>query len=248
MRSGTTAATPSTTAATGGTTGTGRTANPRHRYAAQRPPTRIPAAGLGRFLAITTAPANSGAARLSPLPGILGLIGGAMMAVALFLNWYKLTAEAGPLEQSHTYTSWHVMEHPDVARVEIHSAGWLRYTEWIGLGLAALVLVVALILLIRSLSGSVGGGGGLLIVLAILAILYIAYRLLLGPANYLAVGDIHGKIRGIPVTGHYDRLYGEFIFLGGAIIALIGGLLGRRRPVVVAPAAATTPAPADPAT
>jgi hypothetical protein len=164
-----------------------------------------------------------------------------MMAVALFLNWYKLTAAAGALKQSHDYTSWRLMEHPDLARVEIHSASWLRYTEWVGLALAVLVLIAALFLLIRSLSGSVGGGGGFLIVVAILALLYIGYRLLLGPANYLAVGDIHGKIRGIPVTGSYDRLYGEFIFLGGAIIALIGGLLGRRRPVVVAaPAAATT--------
>jgi hypothetical protein len=171
-----------------------------------------------------------------------------MMAVALFLNWYQLTAAAGPLKQVRKYTSWDVMRHPDVARVEIHSASWLRYTEWIGLALAVLVLAAALFLLIRSLSGSVGGGGGFLIVLAILALLYVGYRLLLGPANYLAVGDIHGTIRGIPVTGTYDRLYGEFIFLGGAIIALIGGLLGRRRPVVVvAPAASGTPPPAAPA-
>jgi hypothetical protein len=170
-----------------------------------------------------------------------------MMAVALFLNWYELTAAAGPLKQSHDYTSWHLMEHPDVARVSFHSASWLRYAEWLGLALAVLVLAAALILLIRSLAGSAGGGGGFLIVVAVLALLYIGYRLLLGPANYLAVGDIHGRIRGIPVTGSYDRLYGEFIFLGGAIIALIGGLLGRRRPVVAAAPPAAAPPPAAPA-
>jgi hypothetical protein len=198
--------------------------------------------------AIAAVPGNRANARLSPLPGILGLVGGAAMIVAIFLDWYRLTASAGPLTQRNEFSSWHILKHPDDAKVTGHSADWLRYSEYVGPVLAVLIVFVALILVIRSLSGSAAGGGGLLIVLAVLALLYIGYRLLLGPANYLAVGDITVRIHGIPVKGSYDRLTGEFIFLAGAIIALMGGLLGRRRPVVVAAAAAGAAAPPPAAT
>jgi hypothetical protein len=187
--------------------------------------------------AIAAVPGNRTAARLSPLPGILGLLGGAAMIVAIFLNWYRLTASAGPLTQRKDLSSWEVMKHPNEGRVLGHSTDWLRYTEYVGAVLAVLIVVVALVLLIRSISAAAAGGGGLLIVLAVLALLYIGYRLLLGPANYLAFGDITVHLHGVPVKGSYERLEGEFIFLAGAILALMGGLLGRRRPVVVAAAA-----------
>src|SRR3954447_1289458 len=163
------------------------------------------------------------ATRISPLAGILGLVGGVIMIVAIFLNWYRLTASAGALTQRKDYTSWRLMTHPSEAKVTGHSAEWLRYAEYVGAVLAVLIVVFGLILLIRSFSATAGGGGAILIVLSILALLYIGFRILLGPGNYLGVGDIHVNIHRVPVTGMYDRLYGEFIFLAGAIIALIGG-------------------------
>jgi hypothetical protein len=193
------------------------------------PPTPPPASP-----APAAATPAAGASRPTPLGAIVGLIGGAIIIVSIFLKWYGITASASfagrSVSKGETRTLWDFLKHPDEGKIKGRSADWLAYGEYVVAAVAVIAVIVALVMLLQSSGGGASTGlASVLVVVGVIGVIYIGYRLLFGPGNFTAIDHINRSVGGITVKATYDREIGAIIAFIGSILILVGGFVGARR-------------------
>lgn len=180
------------------------------------------------------APVAGSASRPTPLGAIVGLVGGAIIIVSIFLKWYGITASASlaghSVSKSETRTLWDFLKHPDEGKIRGRSADWLAYGEYVVAAVAVIAVIVALVMLLQSSGGGASTGlASVLVVVGVIGVIYVGYRLLFGPGNFTAIDHINRGVNGITVKATYDREIGAIIAFIGSILILVGGFVGARR-------------------